>query len=86
MGRCMPFGDGDLISELGGTQISSDIDKINSVMNVVTNFSSATYLTPIQTAMDSTLTLINQYALSKIGDLNDSTSISKIKVLQSCSS
>jgi len=74
------------MSELGGTQISSDIDKINSVMNIVTNFSSTTYLTPIQTAMNTAVNVIGQYSLSKIGDLTDSTSISKIKALQSCSS
>lgn len=81
----MPFGDGDLITALGGNQISSDISKINSVMNVVSTFNSTTYLTPIKIALNSTLTVINHYALSKIGDLSDSPSISIIKSLQSCS-
>ena len=82
----MPFGDVDLMTELGGTQISSNIAQINSVMSLVTNFSSATYLTPIKTVMNTALNVISQYALSRVGDITDSTSISKIKALQSCSS
>jgi hypothetical protein len=54
-------------------------------MSTVSSFNSTTYLSPIKVSMNSALTVISQYGLSKIGDITDSTSISKIKSLQTCS-
>lgn len=74
----MPFGDGDILTKIGGANVTTYLGQINGVMKTITGFNVTTYTTPISTAMSSVLSVINQYALSQIIDISDSTSINKL--------
>lgn len=80
---CLPFGDGDILSKIS-TNASASLGLLNGILNTTVNFNSTSYTTPISTSISNVLSVVNQYALSQIVDITDTTSINKLLALQNC--
>jgi hypothetical protein len=62
-GVCMPYGNGDIYTQLAGTAGAEQFDVLRGVFTTLTTFQLSPYIDPIYTSLTTTLTTIQSYGL-----------------------
>ncbi len=80
----MPFSNGDLIPQIGGLQLATNFDILRGIFSTLNTFNSSFYMTPINIAMSTSVTIIGSYALTQIIDITDFSALSVLSGLTNC--
>lgn len=80
----MPFSNGDLVPQIGGTQLAANFDILRGLFNTLSSFNASFYMSPITLAMTTSTTVISSYALTQILDITDTSSLSILAGLTTC--
>jgi hypothetical protein len=81
----MPFGNGDLLSTIGGTTISG-INNLTSALSTLNHFNQTPYITQMNNSLVAAINIVSSFALSQIPDVTDSSTLNIISGLSSPSS
>ena len=71
----MPFGNGNLIEQVAGTTNANYFNEVKNIFSDITTFNLSGFMTPIVDAQNAALTTTDNYALGKLMDITDPSSL-----------
>jgi hypothetical protein len=81
IGVCMPYDNGDIYEQIATTSGAQQMATLRGIFTSLTTFQLSPYTSSIYTSLNNALTTEDTYALGKLIDITDSSTISVLQVM-----